>query len=108
MLSSLSNKALGDAYELAAAEYLQAQGLTLLDQQARYKLGELDLVMQDKTCLVFVEVRFRKYQTYGGATWSITRSKQRKLRNAAFLWMKIHGYSCSHSEGKQTFHYRNF
>ena len=48
---------LGQQYEQLALQYLQRQGLRLIQQNFQCKAGEIDLVMQDGTCLVFVEVR---------------------------------------------------
>ena len=98
MLNLLSNKKKGDAFEQAASDYLQQQGLTLIDSQARFKLGELDLIMQDKNCLVFVEVRFRNNAYFGGAAFSISATKRRKLRNAALLWLAKNKLNAAHTE----------
>jgi len=46
-------------------------------------VGELDLIMWDADYLVFVEVRYRKHNWYGGALESIDHHKQAKLRRAA-------------------------
>lgn len=44
--------------------------------------------MLDKKTLVFVEVRFRKDNNFGGGLASITNAKQRKLRNTAELYLQ--------------------
>ena len=53
--------------EQLACEFLQASGLRLVQRNYRLKMGEIDLIMLDGDTLVFVEVRFRKNQRYGGA-----------------------------------------
>ena len=53
-------------------------------------MGELDLVMQDKQHVVFVEVRYRNNISYGGSLFSITPDKKRKLILAAKLYLQIH------------------
>ena len=93
-----NTKKQGDTFELAANNYLQQQGLKLIDAQARFKIGELDLVMRDEHCLVFVEVRFRKNADFGGAMMSISAAKKRKLLRAAYLWMAKRGLNASHTE----------
>ena len=45
--------------ELWAARFLQRQGLRLLAQNYRCRVGEIDLIMQDGVTLVFIEVRMR-------------------------------------------------
>ncbi len=47
--------------------------------------------MLDKKTLVFVEVRFRKDNNFGGGLESITSAKQRKLRNTAELYLQKNG-----------------
>ena len=44
--------------------------------------------MLDKKTLVFVEVRFRKNDAFGGGLESITHSKQKKLRITAELYLQ--------------------
>lgn len=73
----------GQDAELACCRYLQQQGLTLLARNYQSRRGELDLVMQDQDTVVFVEVRYRASDAYGGALASITSSKQNKLRMTA-------------------------
>lgn len=74
----------GDYYETVAKDYLENQGLTFFAKNWHYKnLGELDLVMLDKSqktpCLVIVEVRQRKTSDFGNSLESITPAKQRKI-----------------------------
>ena len=73
----------GQQIEQLAAQYLQQQGLKLIDNNYRCKQGEIDLIMQHHDQLVFVEVRYRKQSRYGSAAESVTRSKQQKLLYAA-------------------------
>ena len=53
--------------------------------------------MNDCDCLVFIEVRHRLSNAFGGALESITLSKQEKLRRAAQLYLlqtKNNDYPC--------------
>ena len=74
--------------ESACCTYLQQQGLKLLAKNYRSRRGELDLVMQEKDIVVFIEVRYRKNDAYGGAIESITQSKQQKLRATAEQYLQ--------------------
>lgn len=79
--------------ENVACIYLKKQGLRLLLRNYRCKMGEIDLIMQDKDQLVFVEVRYRKTTSYGSSAESIDYKKQIKLlRTAEFylLTTKMH------------------
>jgi len=70
------------AETLACAE-LEARGLTLIERNFRMKCGELDLVMRDTRRVVFVEVRYRSSDRWGGGLASVTPAKQRRLIRAA-------------------------
>ena len=73
----------GQQAENRACEFLQQQGLELICRNFYCKGGELDLIMQHHDMLVFVEVRYRRKQDFGGAVASVTRSKQQKMIIAA-------------------------
>ena len=73
----------GAEAEQLAATFLQRQGLKLIETNYRCRFGEIDLVCNDQKTLVFVEVRLRGSDAFGGAAASITASKQHKLVLAA-------------------------
>lgn len=64
--------------------------MRLLERNARYPFGELDLVMLDAGTLVFVEVRLRRDARFGGAAVSVDAGKRRKLVLAAQAWLANH------------------
>ena len=51
----------GAAAEQLAARFLEARGLRVIGRNLRWPDGELDLVCEHGTSLVFVEVRLRRY-----------------------------------------------
>ncbi len=69
--------------EQTAARFLQRQGLKLLQQNYRCRMGEIDLILQDGPTLVFAEVRLRRRADFGGAAASINAGKQARLIRAA-------------------------
>ena len=73
----------GAAAEQAAADYLVQQGLRLVARNFHCRGGEIDLICEDRGCLVFVEVRLRGHRGFGGAAASITPAKQRRIVLAA-------------------------
>lgn len=76
-------KTMGDNAELVAEKYLVSQGLTTLARNFRCRFGEIDLIMQDGDATVFVEVRYRASEQFGGAAASINLAKQRRIATAA-------------------------
>jgi putative endonuclease len=73
----------GSDAEQLAASYLQRRQLILIEQNYRCRFGEIDLIMRENATLVFVEVRMRSSDVFGGASASITAAKQKKLLRTA-------------------------
>jgi putative endonuclease len=80
----------GDPAESLAAAFLERQGLTILERNYRCRFGEIDLVARSGAVLVFVEVRARKSEAFGGAAGSITAAKRRRLVAAARHFLTRH------------------
>lgn len=73
----------GELAERLAERHLEAAGLKPVARNFRCRMGEIDLIMQDGGCLVFVEVRLRKHREFGGAAASIDRQKQQRIVKTA-------------------------
>ena len=69
----------GREAEARAWQYLQERGLRLLQRNYRSRRGEIDLVLQDRDSLVFVEVRYRRQPRFGSGAESVDRHKQSRL-----------------------------
>jgi putative endonuclease len=82
--------AVGDAKEQLARAYLERQGLVHVAHNVRCRHGEIDLIMRDGGTLVFVEVRYRRSERFGGAIASIDRRKQARLTAAAGYYLQRH------------------
>lgn len=81
----------GDEAEDIAFSFLLKQGLNLLERNYNTRVGEVDLIMQDKTdpeTLIFIEVRYRKNQDFGGAAASVTFKKQQRITKAALSYQQ--------------------
>lgn len=82
-----STKKQGTSFEQEARLFLEKQGLKFIASNQFFKCGELDLVMQDQDCIVFVEVRQRSNNCFGSAVESVDWQKQQKWLDAANLWL---------------------
>ncbi|KTC80912.1 putative endonuclease distantly related to archaeal Holliday junction resolvase [Legionella cherrii] len=80
----------GRIAEEKALAYLKTQGLKLITQNYRCRLGEIDLIMRDKEALVFIEVRSRISTQFGGGIASVTYAKRQKIIKTATLFMLEH------------------
>jgi putative endonuclease len=80
---------LGAMGEALAVDYLTRMGLRILQRNWRCRYGELDVIASDDAAraVVFVEVKTRTGDGYGGLAQAVTPRKVRRLRRLAGLWL---------------------
>lgn len=77
----------GQAAEARAARHLESRGLRIIERNYTCRHGEIDLIARDGETLVFVEVRARSSNAFGGAAASITAAKRAKLTRTALHYI---------------------
>lgn len=88
MLFKKTTRTIGQETETQACQYLEKQGMKLLERNFYGPNGELDLIMSDRTSLVFIEVRYRKNNNFGSAAETINKAKQKKLYMTALYYLQ--------------------
>lgn len=83
-------KLLGQEGESAAEHYLRHKGYRIVARNLHSSVGELDLVVEDGRVLVFVEVKARRTDAFGGAIHAVHRRKQEKLIQLAAQYLARH------------------
>lgn len=83
-----TSHSIGKDAESACCDYLKQQGLKLITQNYHGYRGEIDLIMRDQDCVVFVEVRFRKNAGYGDGFDSVTHSKKQRILATAEQYLQ--------------------
>ena len=80
---------LGAMGEALAVDHLTKMGLRILQRNWRCRYGELDVIASDEATrtVVFVEVKTRTGDGYGGLAHAVTERKVRRLRRLAGLWL---------------------
>ena len=63
------------------------RGLRPVERNFQCRLGEIDLIMLDNDCLVFVEVRYRGGRRISPASLTVDMRKQRKLVRTAAVYL---------------------
>lgn len=81
---------LGRWGESIVAQDLRRKGCRILAANWRCRMGEIDLIAADKSCLRFVEVKLRKDDSFAQAKEFVDRRKQEKLRVTAQLYLTRH------------------
>ena len=74
--------------ETRVLDFLQRQGLKPLARNVRSPRGEIDLIMEEDSTVVFVEVRMRTRGDFGNGAESVTRRKQEKLIATAAYYLQ--------------------
>ncbi len=79
----MNKRKTGDEWERRACEYLEQQGLVILQRNFRCRQGEIDIVAKDKNTYVFVEVKYRANLNQGQPAEAVTIAKQRTISRVA-------------------------
>jgi putative endonuclease len=80
----------GAQAEALACAHLERAGLALLSRNYRCPQGEIDLIMNDRGTLVFIEVRYRRSSHFGTPAETVDRRKQARLQTAAQHYLVTH------------------
>lgn len=92
----INNLKLGQLGEEIAKDYLQKKGFEILEHNYKNKYGEIDLVCKDRNSIVFVEVKTRIGELFGGPEGSLNKKKVRRLiRNAQAYMIRCVGAGLS-------------
>lgn len=94
-----TNRRRGDEAEKLAAEYLERNGYRILERNYHFSHNETDIIAEDDTYIIFVEVKARKNTEaslrFGRPAAAVTKSKQLRLIECA------RGYLATHFTSKQ-------
>lgn len=85
------NHAQGQAGEDMAWAHLQKQGCRLVARNWHCRYGEIDLIVLHNGILVFVEVKYRRNNSFGGSVYSIGAAKLAKLQRSIECYLQQHG-----------------
>lgn len=88
-MTSLTRAEIGALGEQLAVDHLTSLGLRVLTRNWRCRHGELDVIAADDAArtVVFVEVKTRTSDQFGGVAEAVTPLKVRRLRRLAGLWL---------------------
>lgn len=78
---------LGSQGEEIAEKYLKQKGYVILERNFRCRCGEIDIIAENRSGLVFVEVKTRRSQKYGLPCESVNAAKQRHIKRTAACYI---------------------
>jgi len=85
-----ARRVVGDAGEDAVAAWYVASGYAVVARNWRVRGGEIDVIVQRGSTLVFCEVKTRRSDAFGTPAEAVTPRKQSRLRGLAAQWLSAH------------------
>ena len=83
-----TTKKIGDIGEQEAENYIKKIGYKILERNWKYsRIGEIDIIALDKSTIVFIEVKYRRSNTFVTAIESITNKKLEKIYQTALAYL---------------------
>ena len=82
-MSGDGRQSLGKVGEELACVELVRRGYAILERRYRSRYGEIDIIAQAGETLVFVEVKARSGDAFGGGCAAVTRQKQQRIARLA-------------------------
>jgi len=79
---------LGDKGEELAAGFLKKNGYKIICRNYRVKLGEVDIIAEDKDVVCFIEVKTRLSNRFGLGKEAVSEAKQRKIAKVALSFLR--------------------
>jgi len=86
----MDRQEVGKLGERAAQKFLKKRGYRIRETGFRCRHGEIDIVAQQKDCMVFVEVRTKSNLEFGTPEESITQAKKERLIASALTYTTTH------------------
>ncbi len=85
-----NRRRVGAAFEERAEKLLLEEGYSITARNFRTRYGEIDRIAQRDDLLVFVEVKMRRSDAYGGAAEAVDDRKGRQLYRMAEQFLMEH------------------
>jgi len=85
-----NTRSIGQSGEDAAARYLQSKGYTIVTRNFRSNFGEIDIIAEHGSYLVFIEVKYRSSLNYGSPYEAVNTHKLHKLKRMVDYYYSMH------------------
>lgn len=82
-----STNSIGKSGELLASTHLVQLGFKILKRNWRYRHFEIDIISEYQEFMVFVEVKYRKNNSFGNPEDFVSRKQQKRIIEAANAYL---------------------
>jgi len=91
---SLHNQKVGFMGQEKARQYLEEKGYSIVAENFRCRMGEIDLIATRDNVLVFLEVKTDLTGFFGEAEARVDLKKQRRIKRAALFFLTENKFHC--------------
>lgn len=86
----MNSTSIGKQAEEIVAHWLKSNHYTIIEQNWKTRWCEIDIIASNKSEIIFVEVKYRKNDSWGGGLSAISQKKVEKIEFASEFWLSTH------------------
>lgn len=88
----MNKRQIGSIGEDMAVEFLKSRGVKILERNYQNRFGEIDIIGMEDNTLLFIEVKYRKNESFGYPLEAVGFAKQEKIRKTARFFLNENHY----------------
>jgi len=88
----VNKRQIGSIGEDMAVEFLKSRGVKILERNYQNRFGEIDIIGREDNTLLFIEVKYRKNESFGYPLEAVGFAKQEKIRKMARFFLNENHY----------------
>jgi TIGR00252 family protein len=88
----VNKRQIGSIGEDMAVEFLKSRGVKILERNYQNRFGEIDIIGREDNTLLFIEVKYRKNESFGYPLEAVGFAKREKIRKMARFFLNENHY----------------
>jgi len=88
----VNKRKIGSIGEDMAVEFLKSRGVKILERNYQNRFGEIDIIGREDNTLLFIEVKYRKNESFGYPLEAVGFAKREKIRKMARFFLNENHY----------------
>ena len=88
----MNKRQIGSIGEDMAVEFLKSRGVKILERNYQNRFGEIDIIGREDNTLLFIEVKYRKNESFGYPLEAVGFAKREKIRKMASFFLNENHY----------------
>lgn len=88
----MNKRQIGSIGEDMAVEFLKSRGVKILERNYQNRFGEIDIIGREDNTLLFIEVKYRKNESFGYPLEAVGFAKREKIRKTARFFLNENHY----------------